>query len=302
MIKHRIIEDVMAVSKNLNPQYPIINHLLILMKDSINFHLDDYNKKRLMVFPANKTFTVNWKFIDKNLPFNNVLITDDNNRVASLIFKEEGKIYCVRFQKRINSIKAPQLNNVWWVQRAMQSYDFEKNEQSTFYLDTSKDNLLMGPNLIEKKYETTENVLADRIGLSKEGAELCVGFLPSDIDFFQIYQQTVTLLSLLSCKNISTKEILPSEKLNKKRIKNNKLPIYSYKVLTYNPNALSNKYKSDNLNNPQYHVRLHFCRGHIKTYTEEKKLLGKHTGSFWWEPAMRGKNKDGFIDKDYLIK
>jgi hypothetical protein len=45
----------------------------------------------------------------------------------------------------------------------------------------------------------------------------------------------------------------------------------------------------------------HFCRGHFKTYTEEKPLFGKYVGDFWWDAHARGSIKKGLVTKDYKI-
>lgn len=47
---------------------------------------------------------------------------------------------------------------------------------------------------------------------------------------------------------------------------------------------------------------LHICRGHFKTFSEEKPLLGKAAGTFWWADHMRGSIQNGLIDKDYEVK
>jgi len=105
-------------------------------------------------------------------------------------------------------------------------------------------------------------------------------------------------LMLLHCKNIVKKENKPPEKLNKKRIKNGKLPLFSYYTLhikdSINPSN-SNNVLGD-------HNRIHLCRGHFKYYTEKNPLFGKLTGMYWWQPHVRGQNKDGIIMKDYVVK
>jgi hypothetical protein len=108
-------------------------------------------------------------------------------------------------------------------------------------------------------------------------------------------------LKLLSCKNISTEEIHPSEKVNKKRLKSGKLPLYSYHILKVNPFGAVDRASGAREKTDISH-RLHFCRGHFKEFTPEKPLFGRHTGLYWWEPSLRGTNKDGFVDKDYEVQ
>ena len=109
------------------------------------------------------------------------------------------------------------------------------------------------------------------------------------------------LPALLSCKNITALPVDPPEKLNKKRIKNGKTPLYRYHVLTVDVNKgrkLADKSPIQNVGI----MPVHLCRGHFKEYSEEKPLFGKITGRFWWQPFARGNVKKGIVDKDYSIK
>jgi hypothetical protein len=111
----------------------------------------------------------------------------------------------------------------------------------------------------------------------------------------------IALSLLLSCKNISQATINPPPKVNKKRERNGKQPLYSYHVLTIKTQnqSITNGHTH---NEPLSHNRVHFCRGHFKQYTPDNPLFGKHTGLYWWEPSLRGQNKDGFVDKDYIVE
>lgn len=46
---------------------------------------------------------------------------------------------------------------------------------------------------------------------------------------------------------------------------------------------------------------LHICRGHFKTFTKERPLLGKHVGTFWWSQQVRGSSEHGIVHKDYEV-
>ena len=106
-------------------------------------------------------------------------------------------------------------------------------------------------------------------------------------------------LMLINCKNVYTTEIAPPIKVNKKRIVFGKQPIYSYHILNVSTSVNSQKRQSMISDN---HVRLHMCRGHFKQYFTNNALFGKYTGLYWWQPHLRGQNKDGFVDKDYKIE
>ena len=109
-------------------------------------------------------------------------------------------------------------------------------------------------------------------------------------------------LLLMHCKNIIKEEVKPPEKLNKKRLKNNKLPFYSFhvlKVVIPSSKGSSNK-KSVTLGTAGTH-RLNFCHGHFKHYTADKPLFGKWTGLWWWDDYARGNPSKGIVEKEYLI-
>ncbi|MFR9754053.1 hypothetical protein ACL02S_23850 [Nocardia sp. 004] len=45
----------------------------------------------------------------------------------------------------------------------------------------------------------------------------------------------------------------------------------------------------------------HLVRGHFKTYTDEAPLMGKHVGTYWWQPAVRGDRQHGVIQSSYNV-
>lgn len=116
-----------------------------------------------------------------------------------------------------------------------------------------------------------------------------------------MHMHTINIvLKLLTCKNVELEQINPHEKLNKIRLKRGKLPHYSYSVLTVNPFGNKKHYTANRLDD--HHNRIHFQRGHFKHFSDDKPLFGKLSGIYWWQPHLRGQNKDGFVDKEYHIK
>ena len=110
-------------------------------------------------------------------------------------------------------------------------------------------------------------------------------------------------LMLLNCKNVHPTEVKPSEKVNKKRVKNGKLPMYTYHVLEVSSISDGKKTAGDSDKNIVGETnRLHICRGHFKQYSEQKPLFGKYEGLYWWQPSLRGSVQKGVVDKDYSIK
>lgn len=94
-------------------------------------------------------------------------------------------------------------------------------------------------------------------------------------------------LLVLNCSNVEVIECEAPTALNKKRLRNGKVPIYSYKTLvlkTRQQRLISNGHGTHE--SPRIHLR----RGHIKH---------RKTGDFWWEPCVVGNRTRGMVVKDY---
>ena len=109
----------------------------------------------------------------------------------------------------------------------------------------------------------------------------------------------IKVLQLLNCKNITTRNTYPSKSLNKKRKKAGKQELFTYKTLVLKPTG---KKQETQAAQGLWDNRVHLCRGHFKTYTEDKPLFGRVTGRFWWQPSIRGNAKKGMVVKDYEVK
>lgn len=109
-----------------------------------------------------------------------------------------------------------------------------------------------------------------------------------------------TFLLLLNCRNVTTKIVKAPSKLNLKRRKNGKQEIFDYHVLNVTvPSPKNGGYAGRT--EPLFHNRVHLCRGHFKEYTPDRPLFGHLTGLYWWQPHVRGQNKDGIVMKDYHV-
>lgn len=99
---------------------------------------------------------------------------------------------------------------------------------------------------------------------------------------------TVGAFTFLNCVNIVPKKVSISRKLQKSRIKKNKKPFYDYKILTI-PGIRGLGISTGKGIKKRMHIRrgnFHRCK----------------TGIYWWSPALIGRIKEGFADKDYAIK
>ncbi len=109
----------------------------------------------------------------------------------------------------------------------------------------------------------------------------------------------ITTIMLLNCKNISTEKIFAAPKLNKKRRKNWKQELFDYHVLNVVVPSARREYREST--KPLSHNRVHLCRGHFKEYTSEHPLFGRLTGLYWWQPHVRGQNREGIVMKEYSL-
>lgn len=141
-------------------------------------------------------------------------------------------------------------------------------------------------------YKVTYSALPVHLDYPKESTP--------DVGKFSIEELSMVnvMLLLLNCKNIATKIVPAPDKLNKKRIKQGKQPLFSYHTLVIKPGGK----RQESIPRHLWENRIHLQRGHFKTYTIEKPLFGHITGRFWWQPHVRGRNKDGVVMKDYEVK
>lgn len=151
------------------------------------------------------------------------------------------------------------------------------------------------PNIIKvmggrKPPESLGNILFSSIKYTSEAQRDMAFGMVSLVEKFLI---------ILNCKNITTERISAPEALNKKRRKSGKQELFDYHVL--NVVVPSKKRGYHETTEPLSHNRVHLCRGHFKEYTKEHPLFGRLVGLYWWQPCVRGQNKDGVVMKDYNL-
>ena len=112
----------------------------------------------------------------------------------------------------------------------------------------------------------------------------------------------IALLTLcfMNCKNVAVEKREPDAKLSRAFQRRHGTPLTRYHVLDIDPmrKILKDEGGSETTGLKQ---ALHICRGHFKTYTAERPLLGKTTGTFWWPMHVRGTTEAGVSVKDYRV-
>jgi hypothetical protein len=105
----------------------------------------------------------------------------------------------------------------------------------------------------------------------------------------------------MHCKNVAltdgTKSVAPSEKWLRRQ---GQMPI-KYHVLDINP--MKEVLRTEgNIGENGIKKALHICRGHFKTYREDKPLFGHTVGTVWCPSHARGDINHGAVIKDYEVK
>lgn len=116
----------------------------------------------------------------------------------------------------------------------------------------------------------------------------------------QLLFPVLLAISFLHCKNIKIRAEAPSEKLSRKYEKKHGRRLVRYHVLDIVPmRRILEQYRSSARSGLRR--ALHICRGHFKTFTADAPLLGRHTGTYWWDPQARGSRSAGVVIKDYRV-
>jgi hypothetical protein len=107
-------------------------------------------------------------------------------------------------------------------------------------------------------------------------------------------------LSLMHCKNVELKTVIPPAPLSKKYQKKTGRPLVRYKILEIEPmkKVLRTEGQSDTMGLKH---ALHICRGHFKDYSKGGGLFGKLKGLYWWDSHVRGDPAQGAVVKDYNV-
>jgi hypothetical protein len=138
--------------------------------------------------------------------------------------------------------------------------------------------------------------------IDREGNSISAGFT-TNLNGYRVLYMTISrmilkLISVINCQNVELVDVHPSKKQQRSRRKKKRQPLNSYKIL-----SLKGKKIVDSKGGASSSLkRLHLCRGHFKTFTEDKPLMGRHTGTYWWQPQARGSKDKGKVEKSYQLE
>lgn len=105
-------------------------------------------------------------------------------------------------------------------------------------------------------------------------------------------------LNLINCRNVDTKAtgvVFPRSGREKRQGR----PITRYHTIVLPGMSSRSHVKHSSADRIQ--MAHHRVRGHFKTFTAERPLLGKHVGTYWWGWQARGSKEHGEIKADYTL-
>jgi hypothetical protein len=108
-------------------------------------------------------------------------------------------------------------------------------------------------------------------------------------------------ISFMHCKNVTLRSVSPPLKLSRKHRKNHGQDLVRYHVLEVGAIRRILDIHTKGAPGGLRHA-LHICRGHFKTFTPDAPLLGRHVGTYWWDPQVRGAQEHGTVLKDYRVR
>ncbi len=144
---------------------------------------------------------------------------------------------------------------------------------------------------------TTVVVLLDSDGIGF-GRPFIVGVNPIG-DVHILVQPALLAIGLMNCRNVTlgTDSFRPRRASGKNR---KRVPRLDYHTIVL-PGHVTQPTKKQSGNSTSQVLPQHRVRGHFKTYTTERPLLGHHVGTYWWGWQVRGSKANGITVTDYSL-
>lgn len=121
---------------------------------------------------------------------------------------------------------------------------------------------------------------------------------PAQVVIDQWLDTALMVVSMINCSNVGLDDEVPAyPRPARRRLARKDKPLVTFKRLHIKPH----KSHVASGEHGEGGVAVHIVRGHFKTYTPERPLLGKHTGTYWWQPMLRG-TEQRFVLKDYEVE
>ena len=114
-------------------------------------------------------------------------------------------------------------------------------------------------------------------------------------------------IGLMNCRNIDTVTVMPPKGLSKKFKKRSGRPLLKYRVITVEQSdsgrvkTIRGRKHQDDRMIAESEMPQHIVRGHFKTYSRDRPLFGKYSGTWWWHHATKGTKEHGEIVHEYEV-
>ena len=146
-------------------------------------------------------------------------------------------------------------------------------------------------------------ILTDRTLVSDERVRIQEGhwfakMSEHSLDVGNTVATFATTCALMCCRNVRQVATVPDQRTQGIRKRRNKLPLVTWHTLKVGVPGTRASGHATGKGEP---LAVHWVRGHFKRYTEDKPLLGRHVGTFWWTPHLAGQDTKRFVGKDYEV-
>jgi hypothetical protein len=119
-------------------------------------------------------------------------------------------------------------------------------------------------------------------------------------EYFWMVATVTTALGLINCRNVSTVE---SGRIALRRSGTEKRRGVPAKEIRYSTIELPGGGSVyDKASGTHRATALHRVRGHFKTFTAERPLMGKYVGTYWWGWQVRGNSDNGAVIGEYNLE
>lgn len=109
-------------------------------------------------------------------------------------------------------------------------------------------------------------------------------------------------LRFMHVKNVVKTDVTERDGPAEKWLRRQRQPRIRYHVLKIDPSACKNKSSISAESEESIAMAECLVRGNFATYTDDKPLFGKYSGTFWRPAHLRGDPDNGIVLKDYAIK
>lgn len=193
------------------------------------------------------------------------------------------------------------------VSRGNRRYHADPPEGSVFAMFWT-----MVPGCNPKVFPIEVELVNDANGVVQEEIHSKLGGLPGvdlgDDDFnncskyASYYMLTAfTALGLINCRNVDTQE---APRIRLRRNGTQKRRGQPAPTIRYNTIILpggGSQWQGTKGSGTHRATALHRVRGHFKTFTADRPLMGQHVGTYWWGWQVRGNADNGVVVSDYRL-